>query len=105
VVGGKLKKQNPDKHVSAKVSPQSFFVLFGFCFIFVVSCQINVKDVGGILVVESIVLRRFPFEFWALRSLLSPFADFAWLHSAFSCSFFTLHDSTPLTTPSEKKGG
>ena len=65
----------------------SFFVFLGcpaqelffhvFCFIFLVSFQINVEDVGRVLVVESFVLRRFPFEFWALGSLRSPCAGFA----------------------------
>ena len=76
------------------VQPKSCFSWF-FALFFWVSFQINVKDVGRVLVVEGFVLWRFPFEFWALGSLLSPFADFAWLHSAFSCIFFTLHDSTP----------
>ena len=56
-LGGSLEKQNPDKHVSARVSPQSFFCSFWFLlYLGLVSFQINVKDVGGILVVESIVL-------------------------------------------------
>ena len=46
------------------------------------SFQINVNNVGRALVVENFVLWCFPFEFGALGSLLSPFADFAWLHSA-----------------------